>query len=506
MILNLKSNLEIKQLQEFVLKWTDYGRRNKVAVNQRAEKFEAEAQAKIESLDKSLIDDVNSLIKVKIESFSSQLLKKMDRSSDLTSLDGKITDLKVQLNKMKLCLDKDDLNSLEDIAEDKDIIMEGNEVNINSRVKKSKKVIGIEINQTMNPSQEATQVADREVCIANPMLNNSLLNFRPASNTSHNSSVNNSLSSNTEDYKMLLGISLCILKDKSINPTLTIYNPNYAVNTFTKLKYDPNWCKFESKFTHFPYDNSKFVNTGSALVITGGIDGQNGVTNACFGLNVEYQDKKYIVSIKLLPSMQVKREKHNVIFLKDRNTVLVCGGYNTTTTEVLELSGTAWKNFKSMNTSRTNATLVYVNSRFVYCFSGYLVREKDRMRGGNYLSSCECLDLDNANTEWSVYEDLDKVYHVNIKLCAMGVVQKDDKYLLVGGYDGSTYLSNVVELTFDSNGKIGSLKNSSNQLTKGAIFPSAQFLKFGEKFLNFEWMLKMVVYNKNTTAFDFISI
>jgi hypothetical protein len=82
-----------------------------------------------------------------------------------------------------------------------------------------------------------------------------------------------------------------------------------------------------------------------------------------------------------------------------------------------------------------------------------------------------------------------------------------NKFILVGGYDGASYLKNGYELTFDENGNIEKIDKKDNILQRGSIFFSnGMFMRLNDYFFfNFELQAKGIWYDVAKNEFTFLN-
>jgi hypothetical protein len=255
-------------------------------------------------------------------------------------------------------------------------------------------------------------------------------------------------------------------------------------------------CFVGPKLINFPPDYSKYINIKDSILITGGVSNGNPI-NACFFVKIEKSYGEYKSMVTDYTPMLEKRERHNMIYLDDTCEVLVCGGFYLKTAEKTNLLGDQkWTAVTPMKDSRANATLLYYNHKYVYCFGGFSVSDRHNSGSdGVYLNSCELIDVKNANSSW-VEVNLENLFNNNLRVCAMGVIQiNSEKFLLVGGYGGVRYLKEIYEVNFASKlvnvNKIG----SDNNLGNGVIFASSLFAQWGNMYINFDYSNKIVQYD-----------
>jgi len=294
---------------------------------------------------------------------------------------------------------------------------------------------------------------------------------------------------------------------------ILIYNAETQI-FFKKILYDKDTM---SKLFNCQY--SKFVNVGNnSVLITGGISITNSLTsksiNNCFVLkwNSESSDNNSL-QIEEYSQMNESRNRHNIIYLIDKNIVLVCSSLTNSlvfSAEILKLDKSdnydksdsavdknkqKWQKIKSMNESRGNATLVYVNNQYLYCFGGFNKKKKN-------LDSIEVIDT-NTFSKWILVTlNCDGLNTQPLKYlnCCMGVINLNNtEILLCGGYKDD-HSDRIYKIKFDKVLKpdlmeykkcIPFIEKSNNSL-----FSSQSFIKIDEEnFVNFslDYIFK---YNK----------
>jgi hypothetical protein len=133
-------------------------------------------------------------------------------------------------------------------------------------------------------------------------------------------------------------------------------------------------------------------------LITGGYKERQSSANCYLMLFSQNKSNDFNLDIMNYPNMIEARERHNIIYLKDRESILVCSGFFNQNAEISSMNDQKWKSLPKMNEVRANASLVYQNKRFIYCYSGFKINE---VRVGQYLNSVDILDLNNPNSaQW----------------------------------------------------------------------------------------------------------
>jgi hypothetical protein len=303
--------------------------------------------------------------------------------------------------------------------------------------------------------------------------------------------------STKHNYDLLIGI-----KPKS--DELIIYDPRH--HGFVSIKLNKSFFQDQSStFTSFP-ENSKYVNLGFSILLSGGYQNRK-VTNNCYLIvvtrkeNFNYQfnpSDAFDVSIIPYANMLEQRERHNLIYLYDRNMVLTCSGFFSSTAEITDINSGIWKQLPKMNDVRANATITYVNKRYVWVFGGFKINEK---QVGVYQNTCEVLDLNDLHAGWSLY-NFDKM-NINFKLSAMGVVNyNENSILLCGGYDGTTYRKDVHHIRTDGRVIAEVNTNRKNCLPGNYIFLHSNFVRIDNLDYNYDLNMNVIIFDPNEEIFD----
>jgi len=259
----------------------------------------------------------------------------------------------------------------------------------------------------------------------------------------------------------------------------------------------------DGKVANFPPEYSKYINIKDSILITGGVSNGSPI-NTCYILKIDKSNNQYNCIVASYPNMLEKRERHNMIYLDDTQEVFVCGGFYLKTAERTKLTDNqTWTAVAQMKDSRANATLLYYNHRYVYCFGGFSVSDKSNSgSSGVYLNSCEFIDVKNPNASWTEV-NLETLFNINMRFCAMGVIQlSSSNFLLVGGYDGTRYLNDIHEVTFDGQISKAHRVGTDSNLGRGVIFPSSsKFAQWNNIFVNFDFSNKVVQYDNINKKF-----
>lgn len=306
------------------------------------------------------------------------------------------------------------------------------------------------------------------------------------------------------------------IKSKPNNEIITF---NTLTNTLKPLKIDESSYAIDDRsFIRpqlFPYENSKYVNIGAnSALITGG-NSQKSASDHCFKLTViaaSDSNGSEKVQISKWPNMHTKRERHNILFLPDTRQVLVCSGFYVKSCEYLELPSNLsaqqgnnseslrWRKLPDLAEPRGNGTMFYLNNRFIYVLGGFKVNDST----GEYLNSLEYMDF-TLKDRWNLlnFENLNAQH--SLRISAMGCVGlENNRILLVGGYDGSSYLRSGFAAEFEENGTVRGFERRENLLPRGSIFFSnPMFMQISENvWFNFELQAKGIVYDKSRAEFS----
>ena len=269
---------------------------------------------------------------------------------------------------------------------------------------------------------------------------------------------------------------------------MLIYNKK---NNIIKKIIKPENFKNCQNFEVFPF-KSKFVNLGKSLLLTGGIIKKQ-KSNKCYLISaIETKSNlvTYEININSYGDLIEKRENHNIIYLPDKNYVFVCSGYLTKSCEYTDLSKRKWEEIKPLNKNRFNASMAYINERYIYIFFGSDFEiEKEKTL---YLNDMEYFDLNNFENGWTVINCINKKGY-NLSLCALGVIPVSDKeFLICGGcaeneVKGKTYKINCKEYEHPIIEDIN--------INRNAIFIHNLFCKIGNAFFNFDFSSKLYKFD-----------
>lgn len=243
----------------------------------------------------------------------------------------------------------------------------------------------------------------------------------------------------------------------------------------------------------FPFKNSKFINLGNTLLITGGLVDAT-ITNKTY--LIQYDNQGQIVINSFMP-MLFNREGHNILFIQSTNSIVICSGQLTVTAERMDLNAIdqGSKELPSMNNMRANATLLLLNDNDVYCIGGF------NNSNNSYVNGYECLSLTNTSKGWR-----NVVVNDNLGISTMGFIQfNKSKALLIGGFAGGKkylqdgFVFSADELKDEAEDNNVKTEKKSQVLNKGIIFYSSpQFFLINDEIVNFDFKQSLIIYNPLT--------
>lgn len=526
-------------LQNFLKDWDGFSRTDKAKAlkNDQVNYFKQEAQDLNESIQKA-VDTFKSKSKI-LENNLGDILKNFGYNDKLNQIDTiileiseKIKNSMNQVNKLHFDELGPDEGNLQNLNQDQNqkVSMPSQEGSVSCSNNKLKNP-SINLNEKIKnysedfsyKENEYSIIPNKEKCVISTVNSvNQGFDFRDFCNLQNNSNFNTvpipiqnishapaiPLNDTTQkiatnfhltkhNYDLLIGI-----KPKS--DELIIFDPRH--NSFLPIKLNKTFFEDQSRsFTFFP-ENSKYVNLGFSIMLSGGYINRQ-VTNNCFLIVVtrkensllssQYNQTIYDVSIIPYANMLEQRERHNMVYLFDRNMILACSGFFSSSAEITDINSGIWKELPKMNDVRANATIAYINKRYVWVCGGFKINEK---QVGIYQNTCEVLDLNNLHAGWSLY-DFDKM-NINFKLSAMGVINYDENsVLLCGGYDGTTYKKEVYKIKTDGV-RIAEMNNQMKCLPGNYIFLHSNFVKIDNFDYNYDLNMNIIIFNPNEETFD----
>lgn len=209
--------------------------------------------------------------------------------------------------------------------------------------------------------------------------------------------------------------------------------------------FDPEVGWYKKSFSKSDFENDEVdltsfgerircINLGSSLLITGGTL-NNSPTSKCYQISINPininspDNSKISLKISLFPSLACPRSHHSIIFLPDRNMVVVCGGEQQKSSEYFIIDKNKnWEILPEFKNIRWNSSLAYINQRYVYSIGGYT---GTILSFNNYLNNIEFIDLNSQNKMWKEIQ----ITNVSFKSDSIGIIPlSNNELLLVGGY------------------------------------------------------------------------
>lgn len=241
----------------------------------------------------------------------------------------------------------------------------------------------------------------------------------------------------------------------------------------------------------------KWTNVGNSLIVTGGCKKMQ--VNTSFLLHI---NEKNEIEVENLPNMFDSRDRHNLVYLPDKNSVLACGGILKFSSEILDLKLRKWNKTPPLNNARANSTSLYYNNRYVYLIGGmYILLGEKRF---SKLDSIEMLDVSKIGSSYVNVEISN--YYLELK-SLMGVFKvKEDKFLLFGGFDDKNIEASFeMELDPDT-GMIKSISNSSLLPPKQETILNPQLLRISnDEVATFSKNFEVISFNFSENRFKCIA-
>jgi hypothetical protein len=476
----------LMKIQQFIREWEMCNRADKA----RALKQDTMSQYRNESVE--LDETVRRQVEVfkgkskTLEKNITELFKNFSYNDKINEMESILLDISGKIKNSfasVIKLNYDDV-AIDDSKDDNvfNIIHDNPPANQNRPIINQPVVNQPIINQQANPIPN--QPVINNFSFENKFANN---NNYPNLQNKVNISDNNSFLSANKNNELVIGV-------KAKSDEIIVFDPKNGV--FSPVKINRNHFNDKSKvFATFP-DNCRYVNLYSSILITGGYINRQ-VTSNCYILVLSGQYGSYDVSIIPYANMIEARERHNMISLHDRNMVLVCSGFFNKNVEITDLNVGTWNKTTPLNETRANATIAYVNKKYVYILGGFKINDK---QVGEYQNSYEVLNMDQVDAGW---KQVNFDPYGSIKLSAMGVINvSDSSLLLCGGYDGAQYKTEVNRIEFEGV-NVKKLEKAGN-LPNNLIFIHNSFVRIDECAYNFDLNMNVVIYNPKDNQFKVI--
>ena len=253
-------------------------------------------------------------------------------------------------------------------------------------------------------------------------------------------------------------------------------------------------------------EKSRFVNLGQSVLLTGGKTKENKVSKKCYLIalfeNNSSKESLYTFNISIYQDLQEGRERHNLIFLPDKNYVFACGGFFSKSCEYTNLYKGNWELIASMNKKRGNASMAYINNSIIYIIGGFEL--ENSLSPGNYLDDIEYFDINNFKNGWKTIKFLNSNKY-NLGLTALGIVPISKSiFLICGGYDGKNYKKNAYKV--DCKNYQNPLVEQIQEINNPTIFTHNMFCKIKNNYFNFDYGGQIFCFDYDNWRFKKLNI
>ena len=254
-------------------------------------------------------------------------------------------------------------------------------------------------------------------------------------------------------------------------------------------------------------DKSRFVNIGQSVLLTGGKTKENNISRKCYLISLlegdSSQKPMYTVNTNPYADLQEGRERHNLLYLPDKSFVFACGGFFSKSCEYTNLFKGNWELISPMNKPRGNASMAYVNDRFIYIMGGFELRNEDVPKG-YYLDDIEYFDVNNFVNGWKIINFVNPNGY-NLSLTALGVVPiAKSIFLICGGYDGKEYKNTVYKV--NCNNYQNPLVEPGPEIGNPTIFTHNMFCKIRRSYFNFDYQGQMYGFDYDNWRFGMLNM
>ena len=287
-----------------------------------------------------------------------------------------------------------------------------------------------------------------------------------------------------------------IMYPKVKTDEILVYNEKHGLIT---LKLGKN-----NILREFPI-KSKFVNLGSSVLLTGGKNKNKIKTKLaeCYIITLmeNQSPNKYEVIVMPYDSLKEPRERHNLLFLPNKHFVFACSGFFSKTCEYTDIYKGKWEMISPLNKSRGNASMAYVNERYVYILGGFEIKEDK----GDYLNDMEYFDINNFEKGWTMinYTNMNNKEY-NTSLTSLGIVPiSKNTFLICGGNFGIKYKNKVNKI--DCNNHENPTIEEISSLGNNTIFNHNMFCKIKESYFNFDIFGHLYCFDCKNKRFEIIN-
>ena len=317
--------------------------------------------------------------------------------------------------------------------------------------------------------------------------NKQMPNVNPPSNQNQNQNIK-------QDNETQFNYELIIYL---VNDRILAYNEKHGL--FSLKLEEENLRKVPEK--------SRFINLGQSALLTGGMTPENKASVKCYLVGLIENDSSmkpnYSVNVTSYGDFKEGRERHNLIYCPNKNYVFACGGFFSKSCEYTDVYRGNWELISPMNKSRGNASMAYVNDRFIYIIGGFEL-SNDAPKKGNYLGDLEYFDTNNFGNGWRVI-NFTNPHGYNLNLTALGIVPINKTiFLICGGYDGREYKKDVYKV--DCNNYSCPLVERTTELNNATIFTNNMFCKIRKSYFNFDYQGQMYGFDYENWRFGMLNM
>ena len=156
-----------------------------------------------------------------------------------------------------------------------------------------------------------------------------------------------------------------------------------------------------------------------------------------------------------------------------------------------------------MNRPRGNASMAYVNDRFIYIIGGFELRNEDVPKG-YYLDDIEYFDVNNFANGWKIINFLNPNRY-NLGLTALGIVPiSKSMFLIWGGYDRREYKNTVYKV--NCNNYLNPIVEQTLEINNPTIFTHNMFCKIRKSYFNFDYQGQMYGFDYENWRFGMLNM
>ena len=264
--------------------------------------------------------------------------------------------------------------------------------------------------------------------------------------------------------------------------------------------------KLNQELRYIP-DKSRFVNLGQSALLTGGKTKENKLSKKCYLIGLldisTSNNPKYTINIDEYPDLQEGRERHNLLFLPDKNFVFACGGFFCNSCEYIDLYKGKWELISPLHKPRGNASMAYINNSIIYIIGGFELKNEVNPIG-NYLDDIEYFDVNNFQNGWNIINFSNQNTY-NLGLTALGVIPiSSNSFIICGGYDGKEYKKTAYIIKCQDYKK--PYVEQYPDINEPTIFTNNMFCKIRKSYFNFDFKGQMYGFDQENRRFGMLNM